>query len=251
MRRSLTAAAAALGALALAAPASAAVYVTTYRGTLSSGLDFFNSFRTGSVDLTGKTASLAFRTDDSVPAADLDLGDTTAFGDVYPSRPVTATLTVDGVTVDLSPNASAFQHQRDTADTGQDPAFAIEMVFHSTHSSAGGSRPSSFRGGAEARLSGVGADFLAGRHWRSLTTAQANAAPEKFASFNYVGDVYDPDTGARTDFRFSGEMDVTSVTVSVTAVPEPATWALMILGFAVAGVALRRRSREARPDPLR
>ncbi len=35
-------------------------------------------------------------------------------------------------------------------------------------------------------------------------------------------------------------------TVSFAAVPEPATWALMILGFALVGGAMRRREREPR-----
>ena len=51
----------------------------------------------------------------------------------------------------------------------------------------------------------------------------------------------DPDVGG---FLLVGEV------LSGTAVPEPATWALMIAGFGLAGVALRRRPPTARPgDP--
>jgi hypothetical protein len=39
--------------------------------------------------------------------------------------------------------------------------------------------------------------------------------------------------------------DSTSMAFSISAVPEPATWAMMIGGFGVAGIALRRRRRVA------
>jgi PEP-CTERM motif len=44
------------------------------------------------------------------------------------------------------------------------------------------------------------------------------------------------DNGSRLD-------NVGGVSLRITAVPEPATWALMISGFGLAGVALRRRQR--------
>ena len=55
-------------------------------------------------------------------------------------------------------------------------------------------------------------------------------------------------TGALTDLRFTFQQDVrsyfldaVSVVEEVAAVPEPATWAMMIAGFGIAGVSLRRR----------
>jgi hypothetical protein len=55
-------------------------------------------------------------------------------------------------------------------------------------------------------------------------------------------------TGATTDLRFTFRqdpgfylLDAVSVVEEVAAVPEPATWAMMIAGFGIAGVSLRRR----------
>ncbi|MDZ4366468.1 MAG: PEPxxWA-CTERM sorting domain-containing protein [Afipia sp.] len=53
------------------------------------------------------------------------------------------------------------------------------------------------------------------------------------------GGIVDPD-GGTTGNDLQIEWSTVSLSVQNTAVPEPATWALMILGFASAGAALRR-----------
>ena len=47
--------------------------------------------------------------------------------------------------------------------------------------------------------------------------------------------------GIAVDYDGSYNNDSTAVNFSLTAVPEPATWALMLTGFGLAGVTLRRR----------
>jgi hypothetical protein len=59
--------------------------------------------------------------------------------------------------------------------------------------------------------------------------------------FNWTG--FDPTPGV---FQFSAQgTNVTSFSLSAQAVPEPATWALMLLGFGGIGIAMRRRRRPA------
>jgi hypothetical protein len=59
--------------------------------------------------------------------------------------------------------------------------------------------------------------------------------------FNWSG--FDPTPGV---FQFSAQgSNVTSFSLSAQAVPEPATWALMLLGFGGIGLAMRRRRRPA------
>ena len=43
-------------------------------------------------------------------------------------------------------------------------------------------------------------------------------------------------------FNSSSNVQFSGVVASVAAVPEPATWAMMIAGFGLAGAALRRRA---------
>ena len=52
--------------------------------------------------------------------------------------------------------------------------------------------------------------------------------------------VYSEDQGANWDFS-GGEANPFYMEVNVAGVPEPAAWALMILGFGAAGAMLRRR----------
>jgi hypothetical protein len=60
-------------------------------------------------------------------------------------------------------------------------------------------------------------------------------------TFNWLG--FDPTPGY---FEFSTQgTNVTSFSFSAQAVPEPATWALMLLGFGGIGLAMRRRRRPA------
>ena len=67
---------------------------------------------------------------------------------------------------------------------------------------------------------------------------------EEFSAFS--GDVSPFDFPTDNDHGFViGGLNFNPVTVNVAAVPEPATWALMISGFGLAGAALRRRRRVA------
>jgi hypothetical protein len=62
-------------------------------------------------------------------------------------------------------------------------------------------------------------------------------------SGNISGTAFDPTAG---NFSFSTQGgNVTTFSASTTAVPEPATWAMMLLGFAGIGMALGRRRRPA------
>lgn len=67
----------------------------------------------------------------------------------------------------------------------------------------------------------------------------ANAGPDQDLDSGFVVGT----AGAYRDFRtdFAGGID--SVSLSVAAVPEPATWAMMLVGFALVGAATRYRRR--------
>lgn len=51
-------------------------------------------------------------------------------------------------------------------------------------------------------------------------------------------------TSAGADATFAGTLSF----ANVAAVPEPATWAMMLLGFGAVGLSMRRRSRVLRPQ---
>jgi hypothetical protein len=59
--------------------------------------------------------------------------------------------------------------------------------------------------------------------------------------FNWAGFTSTPGT-----FEFSAQgTNITSFSLSAQAVPEPATWALMLLGFGGIGLAMRRKRKPA------
>ncbi|KRB41983.1 choice-of-anchor C family PEP-CTERM protein [Phenylobacterium sp. Root700] len=62
--------------------------------------------------------------------------------------------------------------------------------------------------------------------------------------YSYTFTAYDPTAtlafNSKTNTPYGPALD----NVSISAVPEPATWAMMIIGFSSAGVAIRRRRRE-------
>jgi hypothetical protein len=98
--------------------------------------------------------------------------------------------------------------------------------------------------------------------WTVQQRTYVDAANVKFSTANLLGDVTFSAAGTNTQFDLpvagAGPYSVTSrytitapsagsslSTITLTAVPEPGTWALMILGFGGAGAMLRSRRREA------
>jgi hypothetical protein len=51
----------------------------------------------------------------------------------------------------------------------------------------------------------------------------------------------DVPSGSNGRYVYSGDLDVTTMSEPVNTVPEPASWAMMLVGVAFAGAALRRR----------
>ena len=71
-----------------------------------------------------------------------------------------------------------------------------------------------------------------------------------FSEVNYGGG-YESDNHTVGHYLTTGQGTVVSLIHSVTAVPEPSTWAMMLIGFVGLGVAGRRVRRRAprRPEP--
>lgn len=75
-----------------------------------------------------------------------------------------------------------------------------------------------------------------------LSTAGANQA---YLSANDLLYSVDLVTGAATSLGEIGADNIRGITLMAAAVPEPATWGMMVVGFGLMGTALRRRSRTA------
>lgn len=95
-------------------------------------------------------------------------------------------------------------------------------------------------------------DFIIGRFGSAPgDTNNSTLGPRDFryrAILDSAGELISARGQYRTATNQLGSFDTTSgdgssATFAITAIPEPATWALMIAGFAATGAALRRRPR--------
>jgi len=66
----------------------------------------------------------------------------------------------------------------------------------------------------------------------------------KLLGTSYNGPAWDTGTLQLFYWDSNSGDNSNSVAVSIAAVPEPATWAMMLFGFALAGFAMRRRTKE-------
>lgn len=212
MRSTFIAAALAVG---ISSTASAAIVTSTYEGTVLAADNTGGYF--GGGDLAGLSYAAVFTFDSQVNRG------TDATSDFVFSSPtetplISAVLTVGGVDFAFNPN-------RFVALTFPGLSFLI------TDTCACGVPP-----GASETFFTFDADFASPA---SLDTG-FDAAPGG-ASYGFFAINAHPGG----DSLLSLDMTVSRVrsVVETNAVPEPATWALMILGFGGAGAALRRSRR--------
>jgi hypothetical protein len=85
-------------------------------------------------------------------------------------------------------------------------------------------------------LAGAGGQVVLGLHWGNVPGAEGNVSAFYLWDNAAVGSIHLTDTQGYSNavlYRATG------------AVPEPATWAMMLLGFAAIGLASRRRRTQA------
>ena len=234
--------AATLAALAttVALPAASAVYVTTWTGTLVNGFDRTGEFGQINRNLSGLSFTAVYTLDDSAPNAVLSMspGYSTITGGTNQGSaftPLTADLTIAGHVMHFGVGANAY-HQASNGDakgvvSGNYNDYEDEIF--------GGFGDNTIIRNA---VTSTTAHFLTASDPR--TPFAASGAGVTFSggfSVNNIGGGNRPQQYAYSDFAITG---VTSVLrPQGGAVPEPASWALMITGFGAAGAMLRHRRR--------
>jgi hypothetical protein len=237
----LAGAALALSAMfALPPSAAAASWTTTDTGVVTAGSDTLGSFGRGGggccgAELTGLAFTAVVVTDSSTSGATIVPGpDGLAVSGAGAANPVSAALTINGHTLVLGGSSGSQQ----LSDNG-----ALQGAAHS----ASNFEESIFflPFGEDGELGKFGYTLVEGLTLQAsgLGDGDFNSLPPGMVGVGFLFqslDTYNGFVGSGT----SGGADllISSVEMTVQEVPEPGTWALMILGFGAAGAALRRRS---------
>jgi hypothetical protein len=215
-------------ALACAQPAAAAVVTYTYTGHVDTGADQIGLFGGGALD--GLAFTAVFSRDDAL-ADDLAVGKSSSY--VRGGQAVTGKLTIAGHTIDIA----GLGGEQSQFDDG-----SFEGFFHSAQSVLGSF---SLGGATLGTFAPTPGDVLAGADYHTLGSLTAGDTPgfAWFGRFDFgASDPNDPNQGLFTNGRFTPTALVVSPEPGpIGAVPEPAAWAMMILGFAGVGATLRRR----------
>lgn len=214
---------AALSLVCAMSPASAAEYLITYTGTVASGTDGAGLFGGSGADLTGQSLVARFTLTDSTPGAiATDDGIVAETRGWAPSSPLKATLTIGGVgSYSFGDDYGTTTHVNGLGV----PSYGFDQIYHYT---------STDLDYLNAYVVSYVNDFVATSSNTAILYYDVQPTDTSFGTFYLfregVGDSY-------------GQFIVSNVTIAeaAEAVPEPATWVMMIAGFGFVGAAARRQ----------
>jgi hypothetical protein len=229
---------AALGALAVAQPAAAAIITVTVTGTVHDGFDQSGMFGAANTDLAGAIFSVVEYFDTT--KGQLVLGGSGGTSDALAGgfafnglpSPGSATVTINGMSALVSGNAIGLLQSRTVGTKGFSTVTQVDIGDHVTTEN-----------GLGLQLSpGTPLHFLNGWH------SDCPVADDCRGSFYFTQYAYTTNPGVPSGgyiYQNLGTFELDTFDVSVSgAVPEPATWAMMIAGFGLVGWAMRRRELE-------
>lgn len=227
------AAAIALGFALSAASANATIATITYTGTVSppleSGFDALGLFGPVNSSLSGDYLKLVYTLDTSlgVPAPCGPMCVAIIGGDGFPapgiSIPLTANLTINGKTVEFDGSYfSADEIAQNTSCSGVSCSFFEQNIYDDN--------------GADTRVV-TNAQSTNPTQFPLSLTSPFNLNLDNPATIGIIGGgEFAVTTGVGETYA---GFSLDQVTVAVLGVPEPATWAMMLVGFGGLGVALR------------
>jgi hypothetical protein len=230
MRLRKMVAGAATAALLLAAnPVAAAVMIATYDGTVASGTDNIGYFTTPGGDLSGLTYRASFTYDTAVGSRTTDAFMDSIQGGTFwgaPTPILSASITIGTATASFGSNGR-----------GSAAYFLSGPPYQIAHETE-------FDSGTDYEFLAF-APFVADQPPNTLEQAFSSTGA---GCFLLCGS-FSARHGA-IGFDYTGTLNVASVEIApvgsvVGAIPEPATWATIILGAGGTGAMLRRRRRQA------
>ena len=238
MKKFALALAATASAISFSSAASAANWLITYRGHVVSGYDATGEFGTVGATLDGAAFTAVYRLTEPTPGAVVfnDPNFSYTFGSFYDgNNPLSASVTINGIKQLFTGALFGSFGQADQ----QNDFLGYDATSHQVQDGENTSTEFTNNHISNYILSNVNnivdsSDYHQNLNYRAQSgdTSYGYLALGTYDFFNGVS-VHDAAATLYND----------SVTISqLNAVPEPASWALMIAGFSLVGAAARRRS---------
>lgn len=245
MKANPLAAAALVTALVVTSSAYAEEVLVTYTGIIQSGIDYAGIFGAAGASLTRDAFVVQYVIDPSLglqtggPGYNFEQaeGGTQAVGPPGPTElpVISATLTINGETYTF-PNPGAYGNVYGENDTVPGPASQQSHTV-SSQLTEGGVLHSWF-------MSNYIQTYSTNPIPKTLTTPFTYTAMPGDGTGGqwYLNQYQDPSNPALSLYDAEGVFD--SVTITVGSIPEPTTWAMMLIGFVGLGIAGYRRTRK-------
>jgi hypothetical protein len=241
-----------LAAVAIGTPAGATVIFSTWTGTVMEGFDYTGVFAAVGTDLTGYKYSLvmSFDTDLGVYASGTGF-DRLYGGDVYgnTTSPGSAVLTINGIEVDIPTDIAntVVGNSEDFASDDGALSVSYKTVQHIKEIADGRAWGDTVNFHSNINPSGRYPSSILDPFVHTGNICPLGSCISEFQILDYS--VVDHVLTTHAEGNFSPTCySVALGTPSGCAVPEPNAWALAVVGFGLAGAALRtpRRGRAAR-----
>lgn len=227
----------AVAALTMAAPAAAAPTTVTVTGSVMSGVDAGGQFGVAGASLAGRPFSAIFTIDQATGSTLSETATSSYLAGMAAASPISAVLTIGDASYRFAGSYNGMVRVTDAAGNGGTDS--AQFFVDDTDLSQ---KPN------DNTLLSLGFDTL--RNVLSSPAFGAVTVSDLSLADNAKGVLKianrDGTTGA-FGAPTVADLSVNTISASVMSpVPEPATWAMMVAGFAMAGVALRRRRVDAR-----
>jgi len=228
-------------AMMIAAPVQAATYIITYTGHVSSGYDRTGVFGTPDRDLSGSAYTskyfLTFPTLGAYYSSAVPAVLTYGGSQVGLPSPLTGSLTINGVTKSIAGNYFSKTYQTNglpNPQYGYDVLYSdVEDYFYN------GNYIIQYM--VYNEIYSLNNDIISNADFTKKFSYNFQPGDSSLGGFMFANWTNSPNL---INEYANGILNPDSYTISaVGAVPEPATWALMIVGFGAIGSAMRRRQR--------
>lgn len=229
---------AALAVGLIAAPANAAIVHVTYEGVVANGFDQFGLFGAANADLTGAAFTATYTLDDAIDASTYSppLSSSFEFLNLGATTPVGAMIRINGSTFNFWCGYVDYCDVNHTNSAGDGGVYGVESSINIFAVDA--TTVEIWEQRMSLGLTSTVHPIVGSYDYHTPFTYAFQPGDVATGSLRITDYIMPPTAPGYYVQNVGAQLTPLSVTVTV---PEPATWAVMIIGFGLTGAALRRR----------